>query len=154
VNQDPLRIYFYKADAPYGCFSNFSPHSIELAGEKWATVEHYYQAHKFQHTKFEYLMPQIQAAPTPEFAAKIGRSPEYQPRPDWDLCKCQIMYGAVWQKFSHHLDIRQILLDTLDAEIIEDSPVDYFWGCGLDRSGANHLGRILMQVRANLTSFP
>jgi N-glycosidase YbiA len=60
------------------------------------------------------------------------------------------MYGAVWQKFSCHLDIQQILLATLDAEIIEDSPVDYFWGCGNDRTGQNHLGQILMRVRADL----
>jgi N-glycosidase YbiA len=60
------------------------------------------------------------------------------------------MYRAVWQKFSQHLDIQQILLNTLDAEIIEDSPVDYFWGCGIDRTGINQLGRILMQVRADL----
>jgi N-glycosidase YbiA len=122
----------------------------ELAGESWATVEHYYQAHKFQGTKFEYLMAEIQAAPTPELAAKIGRKPEHQPRPDWDLCKCEIMYRAVWQKFNHHLDIQQILLDTLDAEIIEDSPVDYFWGCGIDQTGQNQLGRILMRVRDDL----
>ncbi len=94
-------------------------------------------------------MAEIQASSTPELAAKIGRNPEHQPYPDWDLCKCKLMYRAVWQKFSQHLDIRQILLDTLDAEIIEDSPVDYFWGCGIDRTGANHLGRILMQVRAD-----
>lgn len=147
---DPLIIYFYKVDAPYGCFSNFSLHSIDLDGEKWATVEHYYQAHKFQHTGFEYLMPQIQAASTPELAAKIGRSLEYQPRPDWNLHKCQIMYRAIWQKFSSHLDIQRVLLDTIDREIVEDSPVDYFWGCGLDRSGQNQLGRILMQVRSDL----
>jgi N-glycosidase YbiA len=171
VSQEPLRIYFYKVDAPYGCFSNFSPHSIlipllpsrdsantsgytnELAGNQWATVEHYYQAHKFYGTKFEYLMAQIQAAPTPELAAEIGRNSKYQPRPDWDLCKCEIMYRAVWQKFSTHLNIQQILLDTLDAEIVEDSPVDYFWGCGIDRTGANHLGRILMQVRDALKSL-
>jgi N-glycosidase YbiA len=145
-----LSIYFYKVDAPYGCFSNFSPHSIELAGEKWTTVEHYYQAHKFQGTKFADLMAEIQAAPTPELAAKIGRNPAYQPRPDWDLRKCEIMYRAVWQKFSYHVDIQQVLLDTLNAEIIEDSPVDYFWGCGIDRTGQNQLGHILMQVRANL----
>jgi N-glycosidase YbiA len=145
-----LRIYFYKVDAPYGCFSNFSPHSIELAGKKWATVEHYYQAHKFEGTRFEYLMAEIQAAPTPEFAAKIGRNPKHPPRPDWDLRKCEIMYGAVWQKFSSHLDIQQILLGTQESEIVEDSPVDYFWGCGIDRTGQNHLGQILMQVRANL----
>jgi N-glycosidase YbiA len=157
-----LQIYFYKLDAPYGCFSNFSPHPIlmpqfqdrecgnELSYQWWATVEHYYQAHKFYQTKCEYLMPQIQAASTPELAAQLGRSCEYQPHAEWDLRKCEIMYRAVFQKFSTHLDIQQILLDTLDAEIIEDSPVDYFWGCGRDRSGANHLGRILMQVRSDL----
>jgi N-glycosidase YbiA len=33
---------------------------------------------------------------------------------------------------------------------VEDSPVDYFWGCGIDRSGQNQLGQILMQVRSEL----
>ena len=103
-------------------------------------------------SKFEYLIPRIQAAPTPQYAAKIGRNPKYQPRADWDLSKCQLMYRAVWQKFSSHVDIQQVLLDTLNTEIVEDSPVDYFWGCGIDRSGQNQLGQILMQVRANLTS--
>jgi N-glycosidase YbiA len=159
MSQCQLIIYFYKVDAAYGCFSNFSPHSIvlptdsanQLVGEKWATVEHYYQAHKFQGTKLAYLMAEIQAAPTPELAAKIGRHPDHQPRADWNQAKCEIMYRAVWQKFRTHLDIRQTLLDTLDLEIIEDSPVDYFWGCGIDRTGANHLGRILMQVRRELS---
>ena len=149
----PIKIYFYKVNAPYGCFSNFSPHPIELAGRKWATVEHYYQAHKFLGTDFEELMGQIHAAPTPELAAKIGRNPKHQSHPSWDLCKCEVMYGAVLQKFRTHLDIQQILLATLDAEIIEDSPVDYFWGCGTARTGINHLGRILMQVRADLNKL-
>ena len=154
-----LRIYFYKVNAAYGCFSNFSPHSIvvptgyvdRLVEPKWATVEHYYQAHKFQGTKFEYLMAEIQAAPTPELAAKIGRDPAHQPHPEWDLNKCAVMYSAIWQKFSHHLEIQQVLLETGSAEIVEDSPVDYFWGCGSDRSGQNQLGQILMQVRRDLT---
>jgi N-glycosidase YbiA len=146
----PLIIYFYKVNAPYGCFSNFSPHSIDLGGKKWATVEHYYQAHKFEGTEFEYLMAEIQAAPTPALAAKIGRDPAHQPHANWDLHKCEIMYRAVLQKFSSHLDIQQVLLDTLDTEIVEDSPVDYFWGCGIDRSGQNQLGQILMQVRSEL----
>jgi N-glycosidase YbiA len=147
----PIKIYFYKVDAPYGCFSNFSPHSIELAGNKWATVEHYYQAQKFQGTKFKELMWQIQSVPTPELAAQIGRNPNYHFCNDWDVRKCEVMYTAVLQKFRTHLDLQQILLKTIDAEIIEDSPTDYFWGCGLDRTGANQLGRILMQVRANLS---
>ncbi len=95
-------------------------------------------------------MVEIHAAPTPERAAKIGRNPQYPPHPDWDRRKCEVMYAAVLQKFSTHLDIQQILLDTLDAEPIEDSPVDYFWGCGIERTGINHLGKILMQVRSDL----
>ncbi len=153
MESDPdssIKIYFYKVDDPYGCFSNFSPHAIELGGEDWATVEHYYQAQKFLGTEFEHLMAEIQAAATPEIAAKIGRSPEYQPHPDWDLHKCAVMERAVWQKFTTHLSIQQILIETGSAEIIEDSPGDYFWGCGRDRNGANHLGRILMRVRATL----
>jgi N-glycosidase YbiA len=122
----------------------------ELVSQHWATVEHYYQAHKFCGTKFEQIMTQIQAAPTPELAAKIGRSCQDYYHPDWDLRKCEIMYRAIWQKFSSHVDIQQVLLATLDAEIIEDSPVDYFWGCGTDRTGQNHLGQILMRVRADL----
>jgi N-glycosidase YbiA len=145
-----LKIYFYKINNPYGCFSNFSPHSIDLAGENWATVEHYYQAQKFLGTKFEDLMVQIQTAPTPEIAAQIGRKLEHQPHPDWEYRKREVMYRAVSQKFTTHLSIQQILIETENAEIIEDSPGDYFWGCGIEGNGANHLGRILMQVRDRL----
>ena len=96
-------------------------------------------------------MAEIQAAATPELAAKIGRDLQHQPHPDWDLNKCAVMYRAIWRKFSDHLEIQQILVETGAAEIIEDSPVDHFWGCGSDRSGQNQLGRILMQVRNQLT---
>lgn len=96
-------------------------------------------------------MAEIHVAPTPELAAKIGRAPAHQPHPDWDINKRDIMYRAIWQKFSSHPDIEHVLLDTLDTEIVEDSPVDYFWGCGIDRSGQNQLGKILMQVRTDLT---
>ncbi len=143
-------IYFYKVDREHGCFSNFSPHPIELSGKTWATVEHYYQAHKFLGTKFEYLMAEIHTAPTPEIAAQIGRKLEHQPHPKWCLHKPEVMYRAVRQKFTTHADIRDILLATTGHEIIEDSPVDYFWGCGLDGSGQNYLGQILMQVRAEI----
>lgn len=150
----PNPIYFYKVDAPYGCFSNFSPHPIELAGKEWATVEHYYQAHKFFETEFDYLMAQIHRAPTPELAAKIGRDPQHHPHPHWHRRKCVVMERAIGQKFNTHLDIQQVLLDTGDAEIVEDSPVDYFWGCGRAGTGRNQLGRILMRVRANLRVNP
>jgi N-glycosidase YbiA len=149
-----MTIYFYKADQPYGCFSNFSRHSIYLAETHWSTVEHYYQSRKFVDTEFAHLIPSIQSAVTPEAAAAIGRQSEHVPHPQWCEQKCGVMYIAVQQKFLAHHDLQLILLNTGAQEIVEDSPVDYFWGCGADRSGANHLGQILMEVRAELRQTP
>jgi N-glycosidase YbiA len=145
-----MTIYFYKVDRPYGYFSNFSLHPICLAGTKWPTVEHYYQAHKFLGSEFAYLMAEIQAADTPEAAAAIGRIPTHTPSNDWPERKLAVMYAAVRQKFHSYDDLRALLLATGEAEIIEDSPVDSFWGCGADRSGCNHLGKIIMQIRQEI----
>ena len=146
-----MTIYFYKVNEEYGCFSNFSPHAIVMGDKVWPTSEHYYQAQKFIGTAHDpRLCEQIRAAHTPEEAAALGRDRTHTIRTDWDQVKCQIMYEAVLQKFSKHLDIQHILLATGSVEIIEDSPRDYYWGCGEDNTGENHLGKILMQVRAEI----
>jgi predicted NAD-dependent protein-ADP-ribosyltransferase YbiA (DUF1768 family) len=41
-------------------------------------------------------------------------------------------------------------MDTGTEELIEDSPVDYYWGCGADGSGKNMLGKLLMELREEL----
>jgi ribA/ribD-fused uncharacterized protein len=144
-----MTIFFYKADQPYGCFSNFSPHSVQLLGWSWSTAEHYYQAQKFFGSDRD-LFERIHAAPSPESAAKLGRSHPDAYRPDWHQAKLAVMLDVVRDKFQRHSEIQQILIATGDRILIEDSPVDYFWGCGADRSGANHLGQILMRVRHEL----
>jgi N-glycosidase YbiA len=149
-----MTIFFYHVEAAHGCFSNFSPHGFTLQGQIWFTAEHYYQAHKFWGTGQDELVVAIQQAATPTAAAALGRNPQYKLRPDWDLVKLEVMYKAVLAKFQAHADIREILLGTQDALIIEDSPVDAFWGCGSDRQGLNHLGKILMQVRQQLRQTP
>lgn len=155
VFPDPGRsmaIYFYKVWDPYGCFSNFSPHPIALHGHTWPTVEHFYQAQKFVGSPDADLIPAIHGAPSPEAAARLGRNPQRTLRRDWNRVKRSLMYDAVLTKFSTHEDIRAILLATEPEELIEDSPVDDYWGCGSDGNGANHLGRILMRVRSVLRS--
>lgn len=150
-----MTIYFYKAGDPYGCFSNFSPHPILQDGLLWPTVEHYYQAQKFGGTAAAMeLMTLIRQAPTAAAAAALGRDPARSLRPDWDGVKREIMLAAVRTKFHTHGEIRAILLGTGEEVLVEDSPTDYYWGCGCDRTGANHLGRILMQVRSELRDDP
>ena len=61
------------------------------------------------------------------------------------------MREAVFTKFITHTDIQAILLSTGDRLIVEDSPTDYYWGCGCDRTGQNHLGKILMSVRLEIS---
>jgi N-glycosidase YbiA len=66
------------------------------------------------------------------------------------LVKTQVMRVGVLQKFITHSDIREVLLITGDEMLIENSPTDYFWGCGANHTGENHLGKILMGVRAEI----
>ncbi|NCJ05793.1 DUF1768 domain-containing protein [Synechococcales cyanobacterium C] len=145
-----MTILFYKADGPYGCFSNFSPHPIRLQGRIWLTSEHYYQAHKYINSPHAALCEQIRQASSPEMAAALGRDPRYAVRLDWEAVKLQVMYTAVFTKFSSHPDIRAVLVGTEDEPIVEDSPSDSYWGWGADHQGHNYLGRLLMQVREQL----
>jgi len=142
-----MTIYFYKVGAPYGCFSNFSPHSIHLQERDWPTVEHYYQAQKFSGTEDSFLIERIRTTTTPEKAAALGRDRSRRVRPDWEQVKFFIMREAVLIKFLTHRDIQVILLATADQAIVEDSPTDYYWGCGVERTGQNKLGKILMSIR-------
>lgn len=145
-----MTIYFYKVNDPYGCFSNFSLHNIYLCGCKWLTVEHFYQSQKFVGTPNEFLIDKIRSVPTPEEAAFLGRDRTRQVRQDWEQVKNHVMHKAVTTKFLSHTQIQSILLSTGDQMIVEDSPRDYYWGCGLDKSGRNQLGQILMSVRQEI----
>ena len=145
-----MTIFFYKVCEPYGCFSNFSPHSIQLGGKVWLTSEHYYQSQKFVGTRDQPLCQKIYNAPSPEMAAAIGRNPIHSVRPDWDAVKTLIMYRAVLTKFVAYCDLTEILLSTGEQMIIENSPTDVYWGCGSDGCGQNHLGKILMRIRQEI----
>ncbi len=142
-----MTILFYSTSGEYGCFSNFSAHSIRLDGQRWPTTEHYFQAQKFLGTDY---MHEIRKAKSPMIAARLGRSRKVRLRPDWDSAKDNVMRKAVLAKFTQHDDLRLVLLGTGNEEIIEDTTDDDYWGRGSSGSGKNMLGRILMEVRVQL----
>jgi N-glycosidase YbiA len=142
-------IRFYGIGEEYGCFSNFSAHAIRLKGMMWATSEHYFQAQKFAGTERE---QEVRFAKSPSVAARLGRSREHPLRPDWESVKDAIMREAVLAKFTQHADLRQILLNTGTAVLVEHTANDAYWGDGGDGSGRNMLGQILMSVRDELRS--
>jgi hypothetical protein len=145
-----MPIYFYSdREEPYGCFSNFSRHGFELDGTWWTTSEHYFQAQKFIATDPVWA-EKIRQAKAPKDAANMGRDRKHPLRADWELVKDDVMRKAVLRKFETHAGIRDLLLATGDALLVENAPNDYYWGCGKDGSGKNMLGQILVEVRQQL----
>ncbi len=140
-------ILFYSTKGKYGVFSNFSKHKIGLDGTTWATTEHYFQAQKFE--SFDIKL-QILLAKTPSEAAKIGRDRNNPLRKDWEDIKDAVMKKAVYAKMMQHAKVRQTLLNTGNATLIEHTQNDNYWADGGDGTGKNMLGIILMEIRADL----
>ncbi|XP_031260870.1 riboflavin biosynthesis protein PYRR, chloroplastic isoform X2 [Pistacia vera] len=151
-------ISFYKTWDPYGSFSNFSPHPIQMPDNgvdyvTWSGVEHYYQ--KFVGVNDPAALDcieKIKAVRSPEEAARIGRwMQRHRPdlvRSDWESVKIDVMYKALKCKFSIYPHLNSMLLSTAGSILVEASPHDLFWGGGREGEGLNYLGRLLMQLRS------
>ena len=144
-------IKFYHSYEPYYCFTNFSQYPIQLDGRQWPTTEHYFQAQKFIGTPYEEA---IRKQPNPRGAFDMSRDPNVSRwrRGDWDRIKDDIMLKCLRAKFTQHKDLKQQLLDTGDRKLIEHTSNDSYWGDGGDGSGQNKLGKLLMQVRKEISN--
>lgn len=77
-------------------------------------------------------------------------------RSDWDKIKLQVMYDITYSKFLRNRDLRRRLIRTGGFQLINgNTKHDNFYGecmCNKckNKAKANHLGKILMQVRDRL----
>ena len=142
-------IKFYSTTGPYGCFSNFSRHSVKMNGKVWPTSEHYFQAMKFDDVSYR---EKIRKANSPSLAAKMGRNRSYPIKENWDSIRNKIMYDVCYQKFTQHTELKEILLSTKGCWLVEHTSNDNYWGDGGNGSGKNRLGKILMFVREVITN--
>lgn len=134
-------------DKEFAFLSNFFPAAVTFEGVMYPTVEHAFQAAK---TTDQTLRSEFLACATPGAAKRKGR--KITLRPDWERIKNTVMLTLVRDKFASHPDLKQKLLDTGHAELVEGTRWhDTYWGIDLETmQGQNHLGRILMQVRDEL----
>jgi ribA/ribD-fused uncharacterized protein len=125
--------------------SNFWPAPVVYDGSEYPSVEHAYQAAK---TLDPAWREKIWTAIQPGAAKRLGK--QVPMRADWEQVKVDVMRDLVFQKFAPGTALAAQLLATGDAMLIEGNTWgDRFWGvCG--GSGENHLGRLLMEVRAAL----
>lgn len=125
--------------------TNYYRSPIYIYNRWWRNVEAAYQSQKFSDQE---AVDKIWKATTAKEARELGQVPGC--RPDWDGMKYSVMKECVLAKFLQNQVLREHLLNTGDEDIVEDSPIDIYWGCGADGTGQNNLGKILVEVRSIL----
>lgn len=147
-------IRFYRADErPYGAFSNLYRREITFEGGRYPTSEHAYQAGKARTPE---VRAWLMAAPSPALLAMAAHGLyRWDVAPGWSAAKFDRMRRVLRAKFTQHADLRQLLLDTGDARLVEwatvDNAVNRLWGEVLGR-GQNMLGSMLMELRTEFVS--
>jgi ribA/ribD-fused uncharacterized protein len=145
-------ITFYRAnEKPYGAFSNLYRREIEFEGVVYATAEHAYQAGK---ARKPVVRDWILAAPSPALLAMAAHGLyHWDIVSNWSRIKFDRMRGVLRAKFTQHEDLREILLSTGSARLVEaatvDNSVNRLWG-EVKGVGKNMLGLLLMEVRKEL----
>lgn len=124
--------------------SNYQFVDVEFEGMKFRSTEHAYMAAK---TLDIDLRKQIQKLPNPKDAKAFGRT--LQLREDWEDVKFDVMKDLLIQKFAQE-PFRTKLLSTGEAYLEETNTWgDIIWGVCKGK-GQNNLGRLLMEIRADL----
>jgi len=144
IDDDSFYFSMYSEETPW---CRYALKSFKLDDQEWPTIEHYYQAMKFESADYR---EKIRQADTPQQAAKLGNKRFARKRVDWKEVETTVMTRAVYTQCRTYTEIGDSLLATEDENLVEDSQFDYFWGCGRDRRGKNHYGQVLMNVRAKL----
>lgn len=140
-----MAIKFYRTRDPYGFLGNYYKARTFIYGRWWDWNEAPYQSAK---TFVQAEKDEIWAAKKANDSRLLGQ--KVTMRSDWDQVKRQVMKECCMAKFLQHPELRKQLMETGDEELIEDSPVDWYWGCGADGTGQNVLGQVLMEIRAEL----
>lgn len=133
-----------KFDGEFHFLSNFYRCSVIYEGIEYKSSEHAYMAAK---TDDPIQKDIIRSAPSPAQAKRLGRQADL--RSDWEDVKLEVMENVLRAKFSDPR-LAEMLALTNGFELVEGNTWgDVFWGeCrGI---GENHLGKLLMKIRAEL----
>jgi len=145
-------IHFYRSnEKPYGVFSNLHRTPVTFEDQVFPTAEHAYQAGKAAKPA---VRDWILSAPSPALVAMAAHGLyTWDIVPTWSKIKFDRMRGVLRAKFSQHPALRDLLLSTGNARLVEvgttDNAVNRLWG-EVNGKGKNMLGVLLMEVRDEL----
>ncbi len=153
-------IYFYRTAHP---FSNFHPSKFVVDGQLYHWAKQYIMLRKARHFEDEATASAILKAFSPAECKMLGRQVRGFNEESWAKIREQVAFDTILYKFEQNKKLRQVLLETGQAELVEASPSDRIWGIGFSEKdapdyryqwGENLLGKALMQVRKQLRNNP
>lgn len=140
------------------CFSQWYPIDFEVDGVRYASAEHYMMAGKARLFEDPEMLAAILDAPGPDEAKRLGRRVRGFDQAAWAAARFDIVVAGNVAKFGQNPALREVLLATGDAVLVEAAPRDRIWGIGMGRNnpnatdplrwrGSNLLGFALMAAR-------
>lgn len=127
----------------YEWLSNMYPCYVIYQGVTYYSVEQAYQAQK---TTIATERSTIINEHNPYKCKQLGKRVTL--RSDWNEVKLSIMFDLLMTKFRNNPDLQDKLIATGTQELVEGNWWhDTYWGV-CNEIGENHLGRLLMKVRA------
>ncbi len=153
---DQRIVFFYRTAHP---FSNFHPSPFTADGHTFHSAEQYIMHRKALHFGDHETAERILAARNPGACKKLGRAVKPYDDAAWASVREGVAFDACLLKFGQHAKLREVLLGTGDALLVEASPTDTIWGIGFSEDdalahrhqwGQNLLGLALMRVRDTL----
>jgi ribA/ribD-fused uncharacterized protein len=143
----PERVCFYEQE--FYVLSNFSAFRLRFCAHDFDTSEHAYHWMKFYQTRPD-VAELVRTARSAHEAFKCAAEWRDVRHPDWDSWKVPCMLEILRAKAEQHEYVRRKLLATGDRELVENSWRDAYWGWGPNRDGLNMLGKLWMELRAEL----
>ena len=160
-DQEVDAVFFHKPEEPNGYLSNWFLCSFDLDDMHFSSVEQYIMYRKCKLFGDDVSAVAVLATDDVATQQAIGRNARGYIDAVWAGARQMVAYRALMAKFSQNEVLRQQLLDTGDAYLVECAGSDKIWACGIrlddDRrfdasnwKGSNILGFALMEVREKL----
>jgi len=154
-------VFFHKPEEPNGYLSNWYMSDFDLDGIHFTSTEQYIMYQKCKLFGDEASAETVLATNDPHEQQQIGRNARPYIGNVWSGVRQVAALHGLEAKFAQNEDLKEKLLSTGDAILVECSESDIIWACGIslyDKNrfdveqwvGQNILGFALMEVRRRI----